>query len=75
MEQRELRERKGEIGMGDDRVRDWRAGVLGPGGEGLDFTLSAVVGNEGVKAGNSKIAFVAEKEQAGLSTEKALESR
>ena len=73
MEQRELRERKGEIGMGDDR--DWRAGVLGPGGEGLDFTLSAVVGNEGVKAGNSKIAFVAEKEQAGRSTEKALESR
>lgn len=40
----------------------------------LDFTLSAVVGNEGVKAGNSKIAFVAEKEQAGGSTEKALGS-
>lgn len=51
------------------------AGVLGPGGEVLDFTLSAVVGNEGVKAGNSKIAFVAEKEQAGGSTEKALGSR
>lgn len=40
----------------------------------LDFTLSTVVGNEGVKAGTNKIEFVAEKEQAGGSTEKALGS-
>lgn len=49
--------------------------MLGPGGEVLDCTLSAGVDNEGAKAGNKRIAFAAEKEQAGGSTENALGRR
>lgn len=38
------------------------AGVPEPGGEVLDFILSAVGDNEEVKAGNNRITFVAQKE-------------
>ena len=47
------------------------AGVLEPGGEVLDFILSAVGDNEEVKAGNNRITFVAQKEWPGGSTETA----
>lgn len=56
--------------LGDVRtgVELGEAGALGPGNEFLDFILHAVEDAGGVKAGDGRTTFVAEKAQSGGSS-------
>lgn len=56
--------------LGDVRagVELGEAGALGPGNEFLDFIPNTVEDTGGVKAGDGRITFVAEKAQSGGSS-------